>query len=168
MTKSGKYCVKRRNYSFWAISSFVTMFSKIRLLTAEASESVYMMERVKGPIRRRNLPSSTCTWDIRSSFLDYWFIKHSSWEFASSQASDQRYLIRIDVFHETRWWLGYTCNLIRLRLSNFSLCHNVFESRLLQRRQQALFLCGKRVNIKTLKVGFRMAWVKCSIGRWFL
>ena len=36
MTKSGKHCGKRRNCSFWAISSFVTMFSK----------SIYMRERV--------------------------------------------------------------------------------------------------------------------------
>ena len=40
MTKSGKHCGKRRNCTFCAISSFVTMFS-------EASESVYMRERVK-------------------------------------------------------------------------------------------------------------------------
>ena len=32
MTKSGKHCGKRRNCLFWAISSFVTMFSKSRLL----------------------------------------------------------------------------------------------------------------------------------------
>ena len=31
MTKSGKYCVKRRNCSFWAISSFVTIFSSPEL-----------------------------------------------------------------------------------------------------------------------------------------
>ena len=30
MTKSWKHCGKRRNCSFWAISSFVTMFSKSR------------------------------------------------------------------------------------------------------------------------------------------
>ena len=29
MTKSGKLCGKRRNFSSWAISSFVTMFSKV-------------------------------------------------------------------------------------------------------------------------------------------
>ena len=32
MTKSGKHCGKRRNCTFCAISSFVTMFSKRRLL----------------------------------------------------------------------------------------------------------------------------------------
>ena len=32
MRKSGKHCVKRRNCTFCAISSFVTMFSKSRLL----------------------------------------------------------------------------------------------------------------------------------------
>ena len=32
MTKSGKHCGKRRNCSFWAISTFVTMFLKSRLL----------------------------------------------------------------------------------------------------------------------------------------
>ena len=32
MTKSGKYCGKRRNCMFCAISPFVTMFSKSRLL----------------------------------------------------------------------------------------------------------------------------------------
>ena len=32
MTKSGKHFDKSRNCSFWAISSFVTMFSKSRLL----------------------------------------------------------------------------------------------------------------------------------------
>ena len=32
MMKSGKHCVKRRNCLFWAISCFVTMFSKSHLL----------------------------------------------------------------------------------------------------------------------------------------
>ena len=45
MTKSGKHCDKRRNCKFCAISSFVTVFKKQS--AAEASESVYMMERVK-------------------------------------------------------------------------------------------------------------------------
>ena len=45
MTKDGKHCCKRRNYSFLAISSFVTVFKKPS--AAEASESVYMRERVK-------------------------------------------------------------------------------------------------------------------------
>ena len=46
MTKSGKHCGKRGNCTFCAISPFVTMFSK-KLSAAEASESVYMRERVK-------------------------------------------------------------------------------------------------------------------------
>ena len=41
MTKGGKHCVKRRNYSFWAISSFVTMFSKIRLLQRRRKASIW-------------------------------------------------------------------------------------------------------------------------------
>ena len=45
MTKSGKHCAKRKNCSFWAISSFVTMFLK-KTSATEASESVYMRERV--------------------------------------------------------------------------------------------------------------------------
>ena len=45
MTKSGKHCGKRRNCTFCAISSFVTVFKKPS--AAEASESVYMRERVK-------------------------------------------------------------------------------------------------------------------------
>ena len=45
MTKSGKHCDKRRNSTFCAISSFVTMFFK-KPSAAEASESVYMRERV--------------------------------------------------------------------------------------------------------------------------
>ena len=44
MTKSGKHCGKRRNCTFCAISSFVTMFFK-KPSAAEASESVYMRER---------------------------------------------------------------------------------------------------------------------------
>ena len=44
MTEGGKHCVKRRNCTFCAISSFVTVFKK--LSAAEASESVYMRERV--------------------------------------------------------------------------------------------------------------------------
>ena len=46
MTKSGKHGGKWRNCTFCAISSFVTMFSK-KPSAAEASESVYMRERVK-------------------------------------------------------------------------------------------------------------------------
>ena len=40
MTKSGKHCGKRRNCSFWAISSFVTMFSKSRLLQRRQKASI--------------------------------------------------------------------------------------------------------------------------------
>ena len=46
MTKSGKHCGKRKNCTFCAISSFVTMFSKSCLLQ-RLSESVYMRERLK-------------------------------------------------------------------------------------------------------------------------
>ena len=46
MIQSGKHCGKRRNCSFWAISSFVTMFFK-KPSAAEASESVYMRKRIK-------------------------------------------------------------------------------------------------------------------------
>ena len=45
MTKSGKYCGKRRNCTLCAISSFVTMFSKSRLL--QRRPKVSMRERVK-------------------------------------------------------------------------------------------------------------------------
>ena len=41
MTKSGKHCGKRRNYSFWAISSFVTMFSKSCLLQRRQKASIW-------------------------------------------------------------------------------------------------------------------------------
>ena len=41
MTKTGKHCEKKRNCSCWAISSFVTLFSK-KSFSAEASESVHM------------------------------------------------------------------------------------------------------------------------------
>ena len=54
MTMSGKHCVKRRNCAFWAISSFVTMFSKSRLLQTRQKAAICrllrncrMMERVK-------------------------------------------------------------------------------------------------------------------------
>ena len=46
MTISRKHCGKGRNGSCWAISSFVTMFSKKQYSAAEASASVYMRERV--------------------------------------------------------------------------------------------------------------------------
>ena len=46
MTKGGKHCDKRRNCTFCAISSFVTLFSK-KLSAAKASEIVYMREMVK-------------------------------------------------------------------------------------------------------------------------
>ena len=46
MTTSGKHCGKRRNCTFCAISSFDTMFFK-KPSAAEASESVYMRERIK-------------------------------------------------------------------------------------------------------------------------
>ena len=45
MTKSGKHCGKRRNCTFCAISSFGTVFKKPSAV--EASESIYMRERVK-------------------------------------------------------------------------------------------------------------------------
>ena len=41
MSKSGKHCGKRRNCSFWAISSFVTMFLKIRLLQRRQKASIW-------------------------------------------------------------------------------------------------------------------------------
>ena len=40
-TKSGKHCDKRRNYSFWAISSNVTLFSKSRLLQTCQKVSIW-------------------------------------------------------------------------------------------------------------------------------
>ena len=41
MTKSGKHCGKRRNCSFWAISYFVTMFSKSCLLQKRQKTSIW-------------------------------------------------------------------------------------------------------------------------------
>ena len=41
MTKSGKHCSKRRNCTFCAISSFVTMFSKSRLLQRRQNASIW-------------------------------------------------------------------------------------------------------------------------------
>ena len=41
MTKSGKHCGKRRNCSFWAIFSFVTMFSKSCLLQRHQKASIW-------------------------------------------------------------------------------------------------------------------------------
>ena len=41
MTKSGKHCGKRRNCSFRAISSFVTMFSKSCLLQRRQKASIW-------------------------------------------------------------------------------------------------------------------------------
>ena len=41
MTKSGKHCGKRINCSFWTISSFVTMFSKSRLLQRRQKASIW-------------------------------------------------------------------------------------------------------------------------------
>ena len=41
MTKSGKHCGKRRNCAFCAISSFVTMFSKSRLLQRRPKASIW-------------------------------------------------------------------------------------------------------------------------------
>ena len=46
MTKSGKHCDKRRNCSFLAIFFFYHYVFK-KPSAAEASESVYMRERVK-------------------------------------------------------------------------------------------------------------------------
>ena len=53
MNKSGKHCDKRRNCSFGAISSFVTLFSK-KPSAAEAIESVYMRERVNYMSRHKD------------------------------------------------------------------------------------------------------------------
>ena len=41
MNKSGKHCGKKRNCSFWAISSFVTMFSKSHLLQKRQKASIW-------------------------------------------------------------------------------------------------------------------------------
>ena len=41
MTKSEKHCGKKRNCSFWAISSSVTMFSKSRLLHRRQKASIW-------------------------------------------------------------------------------------------------------------------------------
>ena len=41
MTKSGKHCGQRRNCSFWAISCFVTMISKSRLLQRRQKASIW-------------------------------------------------------------------------------------------------------------------------------
>ena len=41
MTKSWKHCGKRRNCSFWAISSFVTLFSKSCLLQRLQKVSIW-------------------------------------------------------------------------------------------------------------------------------
>ena len=41
MTKSGKHCDKRRNCTFWAISFFVTMVSKSRLLQRRQKVSIW-------------------------------------------------------------------------------------------------------------------------------
>ena len=41
MTKSGKHCVKRWNCTFCAIPSFVTMFSKSRLLQRRQEASIW-------------------------------------------------------------------------------------------------------------------------------
>ena len=40
--ESGKHCGKKRNYSFWAISSFVTMFSKSCLLQSRHKVSIWV------------------------------------------------------------------------------------------------------------------------------
>ena len=55
MTKSGKHCGKRRNCSFRANSSFVTMFSN----AAEASESVYMREGLLPSMTRPGIEPTT-------------------------------------------------------------------------------------------------------------
>ena len=67
MTKSGKHCVKRRNCTFWAISSFVTMFSK-KPSAAEASESVYMRERVNKCVQRTDC--LTCYATFNNAFKE--------------------------------------------------------------------------------------------------
>ena len=41
MTKSGKHCGKKRNCLFWAISSFVTMFSNSPLLQRRQKASIW-------------------------------------------------------------------------------------------------------------------------------
>ena len=86
MTKSGKHCGKRRNCSFWAISTFVTVFKKPS--AAEASESVYMRERVNP------CPHTDAFWHLCSRQL-----------------------------YKTLWQKEKL-----LTTSNFSFCHNVFNS----------------------------------------
>ena len=50
MTKSGKHCGKRRNFLFRIFFSFVTVFKEPS--AAEASDSVYMRERVKKTLEK--------------------------------------------------------------------------------------------------------------------
>ena len=65
MTWRGKHCGKRRNCLFWAISSFVTMFSKSRLL----------QRRQKASIWGKGLTCSFVYWLSRTSYPDSIFPK---------------------------------------------------------------------------------------------
>ena len=62
MTKSGKHCDKMRNFMFCA-NFFFCYYDFKKLSAAEASESVYMRERVK--------PVLTSTHDVDASSAEH-------------------------------------------------------------------------------------------------
>ena len=80
MTKSGKHCGKRRNCSFWAISSFVTMFSKSCLLQKRQKASIWGKGLTIFPHRqiwKRRLKICSCATTCRKySAADCSFLKH--------------------------------------------------------------------------------------------
>ena len=75
MTKSRKHCCKRRNCSFWAISSFVTMFSKSCLLQRCQKASIWGKElKTLWQILKKNNESNfTFSFNISTLYNDYSF-----------------------------------------------------------------------------------------------
>ena len=115
MTNSGKHCDKRRNCLFWAISPFVTMFFRKRF-TVEASESVYMRERVK----------------VIQPFL--YICNRRLWKHLGKNNGNL-------FTWKYNYWKKFKALWQKvLNLCNLFLCHTVFKSFLLQRSQKGLLL----------------------------
>ena len=145
MTKSGKHCGKRRNCTFCAISSFVTMFSKSRLLQRRQNASIwgkglkYKLGKWIGvKISVVGGDDISTFWGIAAIFIKFKFERYKCTFFY------REFLIFL--FHP----FPHTTNLQQktikrqsqrkeklLIIRNFFYCSGVFNSCLLQLRQNA-------------------------------
>ena len=118
MTKSGKHCGKRRNCSKRAISTFVTMFSKSRRLQRRQKASIWG----KG-LRQIYINIGHWIW-----FKSLWYNSIST--FLYDKTNLMKNLIKI-LKITNKWKCNYLIEL-KIFLSNFHFCNNLFKSCLLK------------------------------------